>query len=77
MREEGAAFVISVFIATISGDQSNILLDTGVMILAYLSYMQGQDKTAFVLVPLLALSHSVRGYFFRGLCEPVDFTLVS
>lgn len=74
MREEGASFVISMFIATISGDQSNVLLDTGVMILAYLSYMQGQGKTthgghqpAFVLVPLLPLSHSVRGYFFSGI----------
>lgn len=46
--------------ATISGDQGSILLDTGVMTLAYLSYMQGQGKTthgghqpAFVLVLLL------------------------
>lgn len=71
--------------AAISGDHSSILLDTGVMTLAYLSYMQGQGKTtrgghqpAFVLVPLLPSSHSLRGYFFlKGFCEPVDFTLVS
>lgn len=85
VREEGASFVSSVFMAAISGDQGSLLLDTGVMTLAYLSYMQGQGKTthgghqpAFVLVPLLPSSHSLRGYFFlKGFCETVDFTLVS
>lgn len=35
VREEGSSLVSSAFIATISGDQKQLLLETGVMLLAY------------------------------------------